>query len=221
MFQNLKKSIKRHQKETCINDEIADQETLIKSKQAGLAVARTAYLVIKERQPFSKFPMMLLNLKLCNVNIGNINHSRFFLSSFLPCIKKALVERFIKYLKGPSSKTGFKLPISLVDDLATSAKKTRQFVHLIMPMTDSEVLLAAVPVAARAIATGGRTGEGLAATLKQVLDETEVSYSQVVSCTWDGAYIHEVLNTFILFCWISPKCKNDTSLFFIPHLSII
>ena len=188
-FQNLKKSIKRHQ-EACESDN-RDEALNSRSKKVGLTVGRVAYTIIKEALPYSKFDKLLLTMSLRDTEIGNINHSRFFVTNFLDNIKDALSEKLVNYLSTPLIQTNFKVPVSIVDDLATYQRKTRQFICAIIPMMDSESLLAAVPLTAKLIASGGRTGEGLAESIHRTLDNFSIEYNQLVSCTWDGAYIHE------------------------------
>ena len=188
-FQNLKKSLKRHLKDC--HPQPQDKVAQSKSQEAGLAVARVAYTCLKEALPYSKFPKLLLTLNLCKVNIGNTNHSREFITNFLISVYKALRERLVKYMTTHSEKTGFLLPFSLVDDLATYQRKCRQFIMIIVPLSDSDELLGTVPLTALPIKSGGRTGQGLARTIKATIDDFGLLYTQLVSCTWDGAYIHE------------------------------
>ena len=188
-FQNMKKSLKRHLQDCQLQPE--DEAVQAKTKEAGMAVARVAYTCLKEALPYSKFPKLLLTFNLCKVNIGNINHSREFITNYLTSVYQALRERFISYLTNYNQKTGFLLPFSLVDDLATYQRKCRQFIMIIVPTHDTDQLLATVPLSALRIESGGRTGKGLAKTIKKVLDDFGLMYTQLVSVTWDGAYIHE------------------------------
>ena len=67
----------------------------MRSKKVGLTVGRVAYTTIKEALPYSKFD--ILTMSLCDTDIGNINHSRFFVTNFLDkfIVKDALSEELV------------------------------------------------------------------------------------------------------------------------------
>ena len=78
----------------------------MRSKKVGLTVGRVAYTIIKEALPYSKFDKLLLTMSLCDTDIGNINHSRFFVTNFLDnfIVKAALSEDLVNTWQRHSNK---------------------------------------------------------------------------------------------------------------------
>ena len=194
-FRNFKNSIVRHMDVNCVDKE-EERDPLVanREKTAGLAVGRTAYTIVKEGLAYAKFPKLLLLNHLNSAEIGRINHSRDFMPKFVMNVKTALAEKVSGFLSTPLKKTGDCVPISVVDDLAMYQRETRQFVSAITVIPNDVNLLRAIPLAAKTVTSDGRSGVKIAATIKNVIKEFAVKPEQIVSTTFDGAFIHEKVN---------------------------
>ena len=81
-----------------------------------MTVGRVAYTIIKEALPYSKFDKLLLTMSLCDTDIGNINHSRFFVTNFLDnfIVKNALSEELVNTWQRNSYKQTAKCKLALL-----------------------------------------------------------------------------------------------------------
>ena len=132
----------RHLTHYCLQPE-EEVDPILKSVQqkAGVTFSRSAYFIIKAGLLYSKPPNLLLLNNLNLAKLGNINHSRDFMNRLTLSGKEALREKVIHYLSTMLDKTGKNLPCSISDDLATYQKETCQFVTVLVPVPNSEILI--------------------------------------------------------------------------------
>lgn len=174
-------------------EEEVDPKLKSAQQKAGMTVSRSAYFIIKEGLPYSKLPNLLLLNNLNLAKLGNINHSRDFMNRFTLSAKEALREKVLHYLSTPLDKTGENVPCSISDDLATYQKETRQFVTVLVPVPNSEILIRAIPLSSAPVSSDGRSGQKIAETIYETIEDYRISPNQVVSTCFDGAYIHETV----------------------------
>ena len=189
-FNNLKFSLIRHITR-CEGEAMPDEPDDPKTRSAGLKIARIAYSMYKTGQPYKNFETNLLLADLNGSKLGNLNHSRFFVTNFLESTKESLSDMVINYIIKEQSKTGHKIPLTISADLATYMRNTRQFVSLILPIFNSETLLQAIPLAADIVGSDGRKGTEIAEQILSILETFNISPPQISSIVFDGAYIKE------------------------------
>ena len=97
------------------------------------AIGRAAYNVFKEGCSYYSFERNLLLLDLSGVNIGTLNHSREFISSFLDPLHDACMARTRNFLDRPSEVLGGrKRGIAFNADKSTELRRTGQLLGAIM-----------------------------------------------------------------------------------------
>ena len=115
---NLKSSIFRHLEDHCTMD-VDDDAPVGLTEKAGMTVARVCFFIFKEALPYTKFESLLHLQTLNSGDIGNINNSFNFCSSFLTSLSETLKDDVKNFLSTPLPCTGAPVPLAVSDDLGT------------------------------------------------------------------------------------------------------
>ena len=114
-----------------------------------------------------------------------------FVSTFLSSIGEELSDRVKTFLTVPLDKTKEVVPISVIADLATHGRRTRNFVSTCMVVPDGPQLIHSIPLCSKPVASDGHPGQNMALSIQETLSNYGVVADQIVSTTFDGAMVHE------------------------------
>lgn len=195
-FINLKRHIcdhlksKEHMKRQREISKLEDRnnETRSRSKKVGMVLGRAAYQILKNGDAYSKYEDYLSVLKVSGLDIGNINHSRKFVSSLVRPISEALDSRLKHFLQLLIPSTGRATPICVLADKLTPNRTTFQIIGIFGFIAQKfQSLVLALP------ALGGNTGFEVTKCLKAGLDcldlNTQELRERMVGGAFDGEYI--------------------------------
>ena len=198
-FSNLKIAIHKHLTKCQPNEKEQEEmkKMLSREKVIGLRVARWAYTIFKNALPHEQFESLLLTSDLNGTDIGNINHSRFFVPKFLSNLYIELQGRFKSFFGTPIQATKERPPVAISADLATHRGSCRNFVTAVTINPGSDVLIKAIPLGAVSVGSQGRGGREVAEDVVQLLATFDISKAQVVSTVADGALVREQLGQHI------------------------
>ena len=150
-FSNLKTSLRRHLKseQHCGKVDSTEEKNLIKEKEdlrntaVGLRLGRIVYHISKRGRPDSDFTS-LVQINVSNgADMGDKNHSYYFVTNLLPYLAQTVKKRWKTALANPMAATGCKPPVCVVADKATYQRETRQLIGIITVRT--QVLLEGNP----------------------------------------------------------------------------
>ena len=196
-FANLKGHVKRHffDNRCCLNKNDLNAEKIEKRKSnekaAGMNLGRIIYNIVTTARSYNDYEKDVVLAKLNGIKVGDINHSRKFVPDFLKSLSQACKDLIVNYLKSDLEKTGHRPPISLVADLATFQRVTRQMVSVITVCPDSDHVIQSIPISSSSVPSSGRGGRPQAEQLEIALAGFSIKTEQLVSTAFDGAYFHE------------------------------
>jgi hypothetical protein len=107
-------------------------------RQAGMAVARTAYAVLWEASSYRSFIRALQLQHISGVYLGDLQHDRGFMPKFLNAAHDEVRFRMKKFMHTATAATGRKPVFSLAADKLTLLKRNSQAVVL-FAMVEGEV----------------------------------------------------------------------------------
>ena len=58
-----------------------------------------SYFVLKSNLPFEQFPSLLATANCCGLELGDLNHSRYFIVKFLEVVNEELIKKTIKWFE--------------------------------------------------------------------------------------------------------------------------
>ena len=102
-------------------------------------------------------------------------------------------------------KTGLKLPVSIITDIATYPRVSQLFTSVITLIPNSDHLIQVIPLASHEIPSDGQSGRRLADQI--VVQIKDIQLSQISSFCYDGAFVHECVGQHVgdLSCLDSEK----------------
>ena len=145
-FYTLKQRIKRHLwgdghllKINDVNLKAKVEEKIeTNNAVAGLACGRIVYKLVKRGRPDIDYETDILLLKKCGAFVGDVQHSRKFVSSLRPHLAAELQNLCSKFLSKPLDQTGFRPPVALTADCGTYKHHCRQFVGIFISLVMSK-----------------------------------------------------------------------------------
>ena len=99
----MKTSLLRHiKKETHIRnvkDGLHNQTKLNSIKTDIIKAMRNlSYFTFKSELSFDNFPTLIATVIKCNVELGNINHSKYYIIKYLECLNQVLIDETVQWL---------------------------------------------------------------------------------------------------------------------------
>ena len=64
-----------------------------------------SYFAIKSELSFQNFPTLLATVIKCKVELGNINHSEYYIVKYLECLNRILIDETVKWLDAQEDNT--------------------------------------------------------------------------------------------------------------------
>ncbi|CAB4009077.1 Hypothetical predicted protein [Paramuricea clavata] len=196
-FQNLKKHVKRHVKQSTAHIENR-QSQIEKQKEAeakktknyetGMNLGCICYKLYVKGHPFTDYEEDVLILKQAKANIGNINHSSKFPPAFLPYVTKEVQSRIKQFITSKLQQTGHKPPLALSPDKATYKHRSRQFLAGVT-ISPGDNFLEVISFG-QPIVKYGSTTSALSKNMKEGFDALGVEGCQIESTVFDGVYFH-------------------------------
>ena len=204
-FSNFKKTLVVHIESQSHNASVKqEKEFNYQNKNAKESVAHAmrqqAYFTIKCNLPFNQFENLCATEVFSGLDLGNINHTRFFIDKFLDVINKELVKKTVTWFHSQTSVTvtldvGTECGIPLLAVLFLSDNKSK--LADIIPITSKK----GVDLASTCFA---------ACTMNDSLDKKELE-AKIVGVTGDGAFskgnspfknkMEELFNKKLVFRW--------------------
>lgn len=130
-FRNLVISLKRHLKsETHIQNVKPEGLELKKkterNKEVGRRIGSLSYFIYYKDLPLTFFSDFLPWFTLCNIDIGEVNHSKAFITHFINCVYDVLSQRLTQFLDKELPCTGKPSPVAILVDKSTHKHDTKQ-----------------------------------------------------------------------------------------------
>ena len=200
-FTNLKRSILQHVHKNNIhlkkieedweaNEEMAALQS--RSKKIGLNLFRLRYTGIKQAKPMSNFTDDVLTAKLNGTDVGNINHSTFFVKDLDNSIYETMKDDLRVALETVVPSTNQKRPLGMVMDKMTPSKRTGQVHAIIVPVPEnplSQPLLVPLMLDVPIVKGDGYDADGLSKMAKKILNDAGAEDQQLEGIGWDGEYV--------------------------------
>ena len=103
-FSNLKQKVIKHiqsSEHVKASTEYKQLQTKVSSIKAEIfhSMRQLAYFTIKSNLPFQQFPALLATVNCCGLGLGDINHSEYFIRSFLDLINNELCRKTVEWIK--------------------------------------------------------------------------------------------------------------------------
>ena len=159
-----------------------------RNQRAALNVGRMAYQGLREGDSYESFTRRLVIAKSNGVEVGDINHSRAFISRFRDCCRTVVMERIATFFETEDPATG-RLPIvAVIADKVTENRRTGQLVGVIVMV---EGRLVAIFIDDLVVRTHTALGlaENIVAALGKVRLTKEKLKKQMAGGAFDGQYI--------------------------------
>lgn len=147
-----------------------------------------AYQGLREGDSYESFTRRLVIAKSNGVEVGDINHSRAFISRFRDCCRTVVMERIATFFETEDPATG-RLPIvAVIADKVTENRRTGQLVGVIVMV---EGRLVAIFIDDLVVRTHTALGlaENIVAALGKVRLTKEKLKKQMAGGAFDGQYI--------------------------------
>jgi hypothetical protein len=191
----LVKAIKKHflseRHKFCQNIRAENQSRAKEYHNTGIAVARQAYLTVKEAKSGLFFERLILNAHLLGVRVGCKNHSDgHFFAKFVESMHTVMVRGIAHFLRTPQPSTGQRPPFCIVADKMTALRRTGQMVGMLVLVDGSikAVFAGCLPV------VEGHTGMDIARNLLKALEPydltSEMWCEQFTGQAYDGQYFN-------------------------------
>ena len=109
-FTNVKQKLAQHlmtdSHNKAVSQEMKDAaETLKVKDQIFQSMRQLAYFGIKSNLPLDQFSSLLATVNTCGLDLGDINHSRTFITKFLELINIELVKKTVQWFHDQSEIT--------------------------------------------------------------------------------------------------------------------
>ena len=163
-----------------------------RSKKIGLNLFRLRYTGIKQAKPMSNFTDDVLTAKLNGTDVGNINHSTFFVKDLDNSIYETMKDDLRVALETVVPCTNQKRPLVMVMDKMTPSKRTGQVHAIIVPVPEnplSQPLLVPLMLDVPIVKGDGYDADGLSKMAKKILNDAGAEDQQLEGIGWDGEYV--------------------------------
>ena len=195
-FRNLKSHMKTHLQSSAHAESIkAKNDTYsamskynTRTEKVGLLIGTTAYHILYSRGTVWGFEQLLLLNNINHIDIGDTNHSTYFIWHLRPYVAKVVQSKMTTFFSTPFKQTGHLPPVNASADKATYKHRTRQFTAVTTVVPDAENLFQVAYVGTPVVKD--HTGYGLATTWKDSLDSKSIVGKQIVRWSTDGQYIN-------------------------------
>ncbi|KAJ8041006.1 hypothetical protein HOLleu_15484 [Holothuria leucospilota] len=195
-FSNLKKSVARHVTTKNhlknLREHEEDKERLrklqAKDLRVGMTVGRQAYRILKYGRPFADFEVDMLLLSSAKVNVGNLNHSRKFVSNLRPAFAEAVNQRVRAFLQQPLESMSCIPPVGIVTDNVTSKRRTGQMYAAVLFTPGMPNLL--TPISLGVTPNKKHDGLSIADEICEVCTTYGILSRQLAGFGFDGQYFH-------------------------------
>ncbi len=181
-----------------------------------MKLGRDAYKILKTSGSYTQYETDVSVYAASGIDVGTINHSRKFASSFCDSAHIVLIEQVEKVVNEPLPATGRPTPISLIADKLTPNRRTMQIVGF-HGYTGSKFqsLVSGVP------ALSGEDGYSVTKTLRTGVDSLKIPRDElpkrVVGGAFDGEYFHlNVPEHFLTAVFVSENAKEWYSFIWDP-----
>ncbi|KAF4651851.1 hypothetical protein FOZ61_010110 [Perkinsus olseni] len=153
-------------------------------------VARMAYVTITEGDSFRRFERNLSVLALSGALVGDLNHSRKFISSFAICLKEELLARLSYLITAPRGCFGDKpSPMGAATDKVTLGRRTLQAAS-VSTLIDGKITVYLVGAPPAITKTGAALAKLLLETIEAVGLPRDFVKQNCVSLSTDGEYVN-------------------------------
>ena len=130
-FRNLVISLKRHLKSEIHIQNVKSENLELKKKternvEVGRRIGSLSYYIYYKNLPLTFFSDFLPWFTLSNIDIGEINHSRTFITNFINCVYDVVCQRLTQFLDKELPCTGKPSPVAILVDKSTHKHDTKQ-----------------------------------------------------------------------------------------------
>ena len=70
-----------------------------------MAMRNLSYFAVKSELSFENFPTLIATVNRCNVELGNINHSSYYITKYLKCLDQILIDETVEWLNSQEDNT--------------------------------------------------------------------------------------------------------------------
>jgi hypothetical protein len=195
-FKTVKQAVKEHLQTSghtmCLEAFHGEDMHRNKVQRAGLAVARSALKTVREAQSFRFFEREIFDKHVDGVNVGNLNHSRDFITRFIPAMYSVLVKRIHTFLTTPQANIGGRLPpFCITADKMTALRRTGQCVGM-LTMEEGQIgalLIGHDPVGMEL--SGPQVARHTLKSLERFVPSMPELKQSLTGQAYDGAYFHD------------------------------
>ena len=130
-FRNLVISLKRHLEGEIHIQKVKSENLELKkkserNKEVGRRIGSLSYYIYYKNLPLTFFRDFLPWFTLSNIDIGEINHSRTFITNFINCVYDIVCQRLTQFLDKELPCTGKPSPVAILVDKSTHKHDTKQ-----------------------------------------------------------------------------------------------
>ena len=108
-----------------------------RSKKVGLNLYRLRYTGIKQAKSRDSFIDDVMTAKLNGTDVGNVNHSKFFVKNLDQSIYETMKDDLRNALQSLLPSTNQKRPLGMVMDKMTPSKRTGQVHAIVVPVPEN------------------------------------------------------------------------------------
>ena len=187
-FSNLKKCLKRHLERLEHHQNVAtfkllESKTMKSRKEINEACMGLIYYVLKSKNPFAMYPVLLAVAHRANIHIGNINHTRMTCSKLLEVMDIVLKKRGRDWVNLQGS-------ITITADIGTVASGLSLLTTVLISDNDGSIELAGFSLVPT------KEGEKLAENIYETMTGTncfglnvDIAKDKISGVAGDGAFI--------------------------------
>ena len=181
---------KKHVDNIEIKNKMEDDERKFQSRchKVGLRIARLCYDGYKSGASVRAFENDVMKAVLNDTDLGDLNHSKNFPDKFRSYVAAEVKKRTAGFLDQRLRQTGFLPPINVQADKGTTVHSTRQFTTVSTITPGSESLISVIYLGQPIVKN--HTGEGIANSIIEELENYGIKGSQVEGGSYDGQYFH-------------------------------
>ena len=195
-FRNLKKIMRRHLQSAKHSDmlekskrkEEIEFKEMTRNKKISLTLGRIVYKNLYHGAALSLYPVDVAMLAKEGVDIGELNHSKWFSAKFGSIIGEVIRKRVTAFLSTALPQTGLRPPTKVVADKATHKHWSNNLTGVLTIVPGADQLIQGIFLAAPRCERS--TGEALSEDIKETLCSFMISPCQVTGLAGDGAYTH-------------------------------
>ena len=105
-FRNLTKALKKHIKldshKKNVNDDLVIVKKVdVRNREMGRCIGTFSYFIYYNNISFKLFTSFMLWFTLCNIDMGEVNHSTHFVENFVTSVYQVLLKLFQSFIEKP------------------------------------------------------------------------------------------------------------------------